>query len=132
LRLFNSALPAGFANQLGASSLGDCVAYGDNSLQWGSVQNADIVLGQQTASNVPIHIINTAFGDGGASCYGNLAAYYQQQGYVNVACPSSTTAAQSATPGGPYFGCPYFDSPAPYYNGIIGAILRPKTAVQPA
>jgi hypothetical protein len=120
LRLFNSALPTGFAALLPGNSLGECISYGDNSTQWGSVQTADVQLGQQTASSVPIHVINTAFGDGGASCYSNLAAAYLQLGYVSVNCPSSTTADESNTPGDPAYGCPYFDSPSTFYNGILG------------
>lgn len=120
LRVFASALPAGFASKLPSSSLGECVAYADNSIQWGSVAAADVTMGGQTASNVPIHVINTSFGDGGAACYSGYAQLYLQQGLVNVTCPSSTTVADSNTPGNPDYGCPYFDSSGTTYNGILG------------
>jgi hypothetical protein len=120
LRLFASTVPSNFLSQLSGNGLFECVSYGDNSVQWGAVQTADIKMGAQTASSVPIHIVSNNYGDNGASCYANLASLYEQNSYVSITCPSSTTPNQSADPSNPYFGCPYFDSTNSNYNGILG------------
>jgi len=52
----------------GMGVLANCTQYVDESAHWGSVQRADIVLGNQTLSNVPIHVIDADFGIVPTSC----------------------------------------------------------------
>jgi len=71
LRLFGSlvslTLPAQSALPSG-NTLAECIQYGDGSSTWGQVQVADIVLGSETASSVPIQIISSTFGAPPAGC----------------------------------------------------------------
>jgi hypothetical protein len=38
----------------------DCVQFGDGSFIWGPVVSANVTLAQETASNIPIHVISSA------------------------------------------------------------------------
>src|ERR1039457_4776075 len=63
LRIFkqtplNISLPQATA---GSGTLAECIAYMDGSGDWGPVQNADVVLGGETASNVPIQVIDATY-----------------------------------------------------------------------
>jgi len=63
LRIFkqtplNVSLPQATA---GSGPLAECVAYMDGSGDWGPVQSADVVLGGETASNVPIQVIDATY-----------------------------------------------------------------------
>lgn len=46
----------------GAGTLANCAQYADGTADWGSVQIADIILGNEPAVTVPIHIIDSIFG----------------------------------------------------------------------
>ena len=46
----------------GSGTLANCAQYADGSADWGSVQMADIILGNEPAVTVPIHIIDSTFG----------------------------------------------------------------------
>jgi hypothetical protein len=61
LRVLQSAvsslnLPA--INASNGSAAYDCVSFVDNSFMWGPVQNADVTLGEETATNLPIQVIS--------------------------------------------------------------------------
>ena len=63
LLIFDSAvsslhLPA--VNAVNGSPAYDCVNYGDGTYIWGSVQQADVSLGGETAAKLPIHVISTS------------------------------------------------------------------------
>jgi len=51
-------LPA--VNASNGSPAYDCVSYGDGTYIWGSVQQADVTLGGEAASKVPIHVISSS------------------------------------------------------------------------
>ncbi len=67
LRIFESVLsslslttiPSGSGSNSG--SLAECAQFGDGSSEWGPVELADVILGSETAQNVPIHVINPTF-----------------------------------------------------------------------
>jgi hypothetical protein len=74
LRVFGSAIAPNvqLAQQsvsvAGASKpLAECAEFGSGA-DWGSVQNADVMLGNQTASNIPIQVININFGSIPSGC----------------------------------------------------------------
>ncbi len=46
---------------VGSGPLAECVTYADGSGDWGPVQTADVVLGGETASNVPIQVIDASY-----------------------------------------------------------------------
>jgi hypothetical protein len=45
----------------GSGSLAECITYYDGSGDWGPVETADVVLGGETASNVPIQVIDATY-----------------------------------------------------------------------
>jgi len=66
LRIFGSLLTGMSLPQVTSSSGGNltsCIKYVDGSAQWGPVKLADVILGNETASNFPIQIIDSTFGD---------------------------------------------------------------------
>jgi hypothetical protein len=63
LRVLSSAvsslnLPA--VNASSGSAAYDCVSFVDSSYMWGPVESADVTLGGETASKLPIHVISTS------------------------------------------------------------------------
>lgn len=64
LRLFNTSQVAGLSlNQVtvGSAPIAECVPYLDGSATWGPVKWADVKLGGETASNIPIQIIDPTY-----------------------------------------------------------------------
>ena len=71
LRVFKSVLGPGISlTQVtnGADSLAECIQYMDGSAQWGPVQRAGVVLGNEPAVLVPIQVIDPTFGTVPLSC----------------------------------------------------------------
>jgi hypothetical protein len=58
LRIFKSLLTGISLTQ---GSLTECIQYSDGSADWGPVQIADVVLGNELAANVPIQVIDSTF-----------------------------------------------------------------------
>jgi len=69
LRVFKQALSVPLT-QVTASpgSLAECVQYGDGSSNWGPVQLANVVLGNEPPVQVPIQVIDYTFGTAPAGC----------------------------------------------------------------
>ena len=68
LRIFKSLLTVSLTQATsGSGSLTECIQYSDNSADWGPVQLADIILGNEPAVTVPIQIIDSTFA-GSTSC----------------------------------------------------------------
>jgi hypothetical protein len=68
LRIFKSVLTVSLTQATsGSGSLTECIQYNDNSADWGPVQLADIILGNEPAVTVPIQIIDSTF-SGSNSC----------------------------------------------------------------
>src|SRR5262249_34260802 len=61
LRVFSSAL-GGLNLSQTVSGLAEVAAYADGSCDWGPVEVADVYLGGQMASSVPIHVIDPSYG----------------------------------------------------------------------
>jgi len=62
LRIFKSLLTVSLTQATsGSGSLTECIQYSDNSADWGPVQLADIILGNEPAVRVPIQIIDSTF-----------------------------------------------------------------------
>jgi len=64
LRIFKSVLTGVSLTQIasGSGSLTECVQYADGSADWGPVQTAVVVLGNEPAVTVPIQVIDATFG----------------------------------------------------------------------
>jgi hypothetical protein len=63
LRIFQQALhvPLTPVNS-GAGSLAECIQYADGSSDWGPVQIASVILGNEPAVQVPVQVIDSTFG----------------------------------------------------------------------
>ena len=68
LRIFNKLLTVPLTQVTsGPGSLAECASFGSGST-WGPVQMADVILGNEPAVEVPIQVIDQAFGTAPGSC----------------------------------------------------------------
>lgn len=94
----------------------ECMGFADGNA-WGSVRTADVTLGGETASNIPVHIMgdvaqSAAGGTSNACASGSLndsSAQISAHGILGIGtakydCGSGTAGCTSA-PNGVYFGC---------------------------
>ena len=69
LRIFKSVLTVSLTQVTsGSGSLADCIQYADGSADWGPVQMANVILGNEPAVTIPIHVIDSTFGTVPSSC----------------------------------------------------------------
>jgi hypothetical protein len=70
LRIFKQALTTVSLTQIisGSGSVAECAQFGDGSSEWGPVEFADVTLGDETAKNVPIQVIDSTFGTYPSTC----------------------------------------------------------------
>jgi hypothetical protein len=63
LRILGSALGSVTLTQVTSNGnpLAECFAYADGSYNWGPVQTADLQIGSETASSVPVQVLDDAF-----------------------------------------------------------------------
>lgn len=124
LRVFRSALGAPLVDAMTEVSLNggvqtECITYGDGSADWGPVGNATVYMAGEAGANVPIQIIDPAYGGSGANdgyqiC--NTQAGGSAGDFVLDCAPSGNC----TLPAG------ITQSPPPIgvgYNGIIGVGL---------
>jgi len=63
LRIFKQALSISLLQEeVGFGSLAECIQYGDGTSNWGPVQTASVILGNEPAVEVPIQVIDSTFG----------------------------------------------------------------------
>ncbi len=71
LRVFDSevsSLNLPTVNASNGSAAYDCVSFADGTYLWGTVQQADVTLGGETASKVPVHVISSSASGVPSSC----------------------------------------------------------------
>jgi hypothetical protein len=70
LRIFKQVLTSVSLTPVssGSGSLAECVQFADNSADWGPVQTADVILGNEPAVQVPIQVIDSTFGTVPIAC----------------------------------------------------------------
>jgi len=69
LRLFSSVVSVGLTSAtIAGGTMAECVSYADGTSQWGPVKSADVILGSERASNVPIQIVDSTFGTLPSDC----------------------------------------------------------------
>jgi len=69
LRIFKQALNVSLEQvTVGSGSLAECIQYADGSSNWGSVQMASVILGNEPAVQVPIQVIDSTFGTVPSGC----------------------------------------------------------------
>ena len=61
LRIFKQALNISLGSSA-AESLAECIQYADGSSDWGPVQIASVILGNEQAVQVPVQVIDSTFG----------------------------------------------------------------------
>jgi len=85
LRIFKQALSIVSLTQEinGSGSVAECAQFADGSSEWGPVQLADVVLGNETALNVPIQVIDSSFGTVPGAC-GNPDANPSTSGFTGI------------------------------------------------
>lgn len=71
LRVFDSevsSLNLPTVNASNGSAAYDCASFADGTYLWGTVQQADVTLGGETASKVPVHVISSSASGVPSSC----------------------------------------------------------------
>jgi hypothetical protein len=71
LRIFKQALSVSLSQVQGtggSGSVAECAQFADGASEWGPVQLADVILGGETAKNVPIQVIDSTFGTFPSAC----------------------------------------------------------------
>jgi len=69
LRIFKQVLSVPLTQEaVGAGDLAECVQYGDGSSDWGPVQTASVILGNEPAVLVPIQVIDATFSSAPRAC----------------------------------------------------------------
>ena len=69
LRIFKQGLNVSLQQVSGGVGfLAECVQFGDGSSDWGPVQIASVILGNEPAIQVPIQVIDSTFGTLPAAC----------------------------------------------------------------
>ena len=69
LRIFKQALNVPLAQvSSGSGSLAECIQFADGSSDWGPVQTASVILGNEPAVQVPIQVIDSTFGTVPSQC----------------------------------------------------------------
>jgi hypothetical protein len=69
LRIFKQVLTVSLTQVTGGiDPVAECIQYADGSSVWGPVKVADVILGNEPAVQVPIQVIDSAFGAAPAGC----------------------------------------------------------------
>jgi hypothetical protein len=112
LRIFKQALNVSLVQVTsGSGSLAECVQYADGSSDWGPVQMASVILGNEPAVQVPIQVIDsTFFGTAALSVCGNPEQSPSAAGYngilgVGLFVQDCGPGCTSSTNNGVYYSC---------------------------
>ena len=69
LRIFRQVLNVSLSPvSSGAGSLAECVQFADGTSDWGPVETASAILGNEPAVQVPIHVLDSTFGPVPGQC----------------------------------------------------------------
>jgi len=69
LRIFKQVLNVPLTQvDIGSGSLAECIQYADGTADWGPVQMASVILGNEPAVEVPIQVIDSTFGTVPSQC----------------------------------------------------------------
>jgi hypothetical protein len=109
VRVFSSAISSSIYNALPKTGYGNCTSYASNNYDWGPMVLANVQLGQEMASNVPIQVIDNTYGDTGTACVNSINANSSSEG-LNVNCTPESANCAAAYP----------DVAVSGYNGIVG------------
>ena len=110
LRLFKQVLNVPLEQATGNSgSLAECVQFGDGSSDWGPVQIASVILGNEPAVQVPVQVVDSTFGTAPSACQNadqspSDAGFNGILGVGPFAQDCGSTCSSSAR-NGMYYGC---------------------------
>lgn len=110
LRIFRQALTVSLTQQkIGAGSLAECVQYGDGTSEWGPIQMASVVLGNEPAVQVPIQYLDSTFSTIPAMCQ-NADTSPSQAGFngilgVGVFAQDCGSSCSTSPDNGLYYSC---------------------------
>jgi len=110
LRIFKQAISVSLIQVTsGSNPVAECIQYADGSSVWGPVKLAGVVLGNETAVQVPIQVIDYTFAGAPAACSGAYqtpvdAGYNGSLGLSFFAQDCGSVCASSAG-NGVYFAC---------------------------
>jgi hypothetical protein len=132
LRVFDSEvsslnLPAAKASN--GSAAYDCVSFVDGAYLWGPVQQADVTLGSETASQTPIHVISSSSSGVPSSCSNgnsvndNTAMLLGANGILGVGVEPTDCFYAGASACDPSFGLS--SPPYPAYYTCAGSSCSP-------
>jgi membrane-bound inhibitor of C-type lysozyme len=69
LRLFKSVITVPITPiTSGSNTLAECVQFGDGSSLWGTVDSANVILGNEPAVTVPIQVVDSTYGTRSSQC----------------------------------------------------------------
>jgi hypothetical protein len=84
LRIFKQELNVSLTPvNSGAGSLAECIQYADGSSDWGPVETASVILGNELAVQVPIQVIDSTFGTLPVAC-GNADQGPENAGFNGI------------------------------------------------
>ena len=70
LRIFKQALTVSLSQvTVSSGSLAECVQFGDGSSEWGPIQTADVILGNEPAVQMPVQVVDATFGTRSRACF---------------------------------------------------------------
>lgn len=131
LRVLQSAvsslnLPS--VNASSGSAAYDCVSFVDNSYMWGPVQAADVILGGETASHLPIQVISASANvpsncSNGSTTNDDTLAALGANGILGIGSERTDCFYQGASACSPTSGLT--SAPSPAYYTCSGATCNP-------
>lgn len=69
LRIFGQVLTVPLPQvTVGSDLLAECIQFGDGSSEWGPVQMAGVILGNEPAVQIPVHVLDATFGSLPGAC----------------------------------------------------------------
>lgn len=132
LRLFDtevSSLNLPAVNAANGSAAYDCVSFASGAYLWGPVQKADVTLGDETASSVPIHVISSSTSGIPSSCSNgatendNTAELLGANGILGVGVEPTDCFYAGASVCDPSYGLS--SPPSPAYYTCSGSTCSP-------
>lgn len=114
LRIFKQAINTSLASTFtpitsSGQEVAECVQYGDGSKNWGPIRNANVILGEEPAVQVPIQVIDSTYSSSATYCNGadtspTQAGFNGILGVGHFLQDCGSRCAQSAS-NGLYFAC---------------------------
>lgn len=108
--VLSSTLLSGLTKETtSGSNLAECVQFADATFIWGSVRQADVTIGGETASNIPVHIFgdmpSTSSNCASSTSLANTASDLGVNGILGVGVAGFDCTSACGTTSSGYFAC---------------------------